>query len=241
MLDAFRQGHIHASHFLILFGLILCAVGLREVSRSQTWQIMGDLIHHGDRSQKVIALTFDDGPTAKFTGEILEILDHHQTPATFFLIGKFVDEHPQTVAQIAQHGHEIGNHFYSHKRMMLRTPAWIRTELIKTDQAIRNAGYTGPIQFRPPFGRKLLMLPYVLSSDNRTTFMWSIAPESDLGQDATAAQIANYTVNNTAAGDIILLHPMYSHRDQVRAALPKIITDLKSQGFTFVTLSNLRL
>ena len=69
--------------FLILFGLILCAVRLREVSRSQTWQIMGDLIHHGDRSQKVIALTFDDGPTAKFTGEILEILDHHQTPATF--------------------------------------------------------------------------------------------------------------------------------------------------------------
>ena len=161
---------------LIVFILILCAVGLREVSRSTTWQIMGELIHHGDRSQNAIALTFDDGPTAKYTGEILEILDNHQVPATFFLIGKFVDEHPQSVAQIAQHGHEIGNHSYSHKRMMLRTPAWIRTELLKTDQAIRNVGYTGPIQFRPPFGRKLLMLPYVLSSDNRTTFMWSIAP-----------------------------------------------------------------
>ena len=121
---------------LIILVLILCAIGLREVSRSTTWQIMGDLIHHGDRNQKVIALTFDDGPTAKYTAEILEILKAHQVPATFFLIGKFVDERPQSVAQIAQHGHEIGNHSYSHKCMALRTPAWIRTELIKTDQAM---------------------------------------------------------------------------------------------------------
>ncbi len=226
---------------LIILVLILCAIGLREVSRSTTWQIMGDLIHHGDRNQKVIALTFDDGPTAKYTAEILEILKAHQVPATFFLIGKFVDERPQSVAQIAQHGHEIGNHSYSHKRMALRTPAWIRTELIKTDQAIRHVGYTGPIQFRPPFGRKLLMLPYVLSSDNRTTYMWSLAPEADLGTDATADQIAHYTINATKPGDILLLHLMYSHRDQVRAALPQIIIGLKSQGYTFVTLSNLPL
>ena len=114
----------------------------------------------------------------------------------------------------------------------------LRDELARTDAAIRDAGYAGPLHFRPPFGRKFLMLPWVLSQQNRPNIMWSVAAES-FTPGQTADEIHRLTVAATGPGDIILLHPMYGSGEATRDALPRIQDDLTARGLQFVLLSDL--
>ena len=221
--------------------LLVCGVVIagRELSQSETYQLFGGLVTRVETTEKVVALTFDDGPTAHHTPAVLETLAAHEVPATFYLNGLPASKEQQTVASIAEAGHEIGNHGWHHDRMVLMTPSRVRREIIDTDTAIRAAGYDGPITFRPPYGAKLVVLPWVLSRMNRKTILWNVAPEDWDNLAEPPETLAARTIAQTRPGSIIILHPMFDSGISTRAAIPLIVEGLKADGYRFATVSDL--
>ena len=218
----------------IIAGIILI---LKQVSSARTFQTFGRLVNRVETSKKIVALTFDDGPTADVTRPLLDMLEKEQVRATFFVTGAELEKNMDRGIRIVASGHELGNHSYSHTRMVFVTPLFVKSEIERTDELIREAGYQNAIHFRPPYGKKLFVLPYYLSEMGRTTVTWDVEPDSDT--DATASEIAHRAVVDTKPGSIILLHVMYPNRIESFKAVSKIINDLKGQGYEFVTVSEL--
>lgn len=125
---------------------------LHRLVNSRTFQVFGEPVARVPCTGKYVALTLDDGPTPEGTDQLLELLARHHARATFFLIGKYLERYPEAGLRIARAGYEIGNHSYSHSRMILRSQSFIRREVEWTDRAIRATGYSGEILFRPPRG-----------------------------------------------------------------------------------------
>ncbi|MEU6564315.1 polysaccharide deacetylase family protein [Nocardia nova] len=210
------------------------SIGTYVLMNSRTYQLAGRLVHRVDTARKVVALTIDDGPADR-TPEILETLAAQHIPATFYLVGRDLAAHREYGARIAAAGHEIGNHSYTHRRLVFVTPGTVAAEVERTDAEIARTGYRGPVTFRPPYGKKLVALPRYLSHHDRTTVMWDVESDSTGGVDADT--IASKTVNGVRPGSIILLHAVY--QPAALAAIPRIVTELRSRGYDFVTVSQL--
>ena len=225
--------------FIYLFILMLLVIGGWHISNSRQFQFFGRLVYHISTPDSVVALTFDDGPTPIYTEEVLNILKSENVKATFFVIGSVVEKHMYEAALIVKNGNELGNHSWSHERMVLKSAIFISKEIEDTDHIIRKVGYKGEIYFRPPYGKKLLILPWYLSHHNRTTIMWDSEPESYPDIAKNAEGITEYILSNAHPGSIILLHAMYASNDATRKALPMIIDGLKKRGYRFVTVSQL--
>lgn len=222
------------SIFLIIF-LVVC-VGLFQISKSRTFQFFGEIYPRVETDKKIVALTFDDGPSRKHTGEILQILREEKTKATFYLMGADIEKNSGEIEKIIADGHEIGNHSYNHERMILVTPSFVKSEIETTDALIRKAGWTNEITFRPPFGKKLFALPFYLSQNERKTITWDVEPETFFEK---SDDIIKNTLDNTKNGSIILLHVMYDSRAESMKSVKPIIENLRAKGFEFVTVSEL--
>ncbi|UHS57314.1 polysaccharide deacetylase family protein [Agrobacterium vaccinii] len=223
----------------ILAVLLTAIVSLHVYSNSRTTQLFGDIIARVETDKPVVALTFDDGPSARFTKDVLTVLKDRDVKATFFLIGKETAENLPQARLIAEAGHEIGNHSYSHADMRWSSLSAVKDELERTDAAIRAAGYKGEILFRPPYNKKLLTLPWYLSQHDRKTIMWDVEPESYPEVADNPNALAKYVIDNAMNGSIIIMHVMYRSREVSRQALPLIIDGLRQRGFEFVTVSKL--
>lgn len=224
---------------LFLAGLLAASVIAFQISKSRTFQFFGEIFPRVETQQKVVALTFDDGPQPGAAEEIISILAEQGVKATFYLIGDNLEKNMDQGRKLVAAGHEIGNHSYSHDRMFFKTPSFIKSEIERTDQLIRLAGYRGEINFRPPFGKKLVLLPYYLSQNNRRTITWDVEPESYSEIDGDADKIVNHVLKEVKPGSIVLLHVMYKGREQSMKSVRGIITGLKSQGYSFKTVSEL--
>jgi len=137
----------------LIIAFILMALlfaGLFQVTKLRTFQFFGGLTYQAETKERVIALTFDDGPT-KNVDQILPLLNEYKAKATFFLIGNEIEKYLDEAKKLVEAGHQIGNHTYSHKRMVLKSPSFIKKEIEKTDELIRDIGYEGEIDFRPPY------------------------------------------------------------------------------------------
>lgn len=227
--------------FIFSLGILVsffCAMYvLFQISKSRTFQFFGGLTYRVDTGEKVVALTFDDAPTAR-TQEVLEILRAKNIKATFYEIGKNMEEYPNIAKAIVDAGMEVGNHSYTHTRMVLKSQKFIGDEIQKTNELLRKSGYTGEITFRPPNGKKLFGLPWYLSRHGIRTIMWDVEPDTYVAGDADA--IVRYTVEHTRPGSIILMHPFCEEWCGAdREALPRIIDELQDDGYTFVTVSEL--
>ena len=221
---------------LVLAVTMVLAVGGYFLMNSRSFQLAGRLVDRTDMSDKVVALTLDDGPTA-LAPDVLRILADADVAATFYLNGRDLAARPDLGRAIAAAGHEIGNHTYSHRRMVFVTPRTVAAEVERTDEEIRRTGYRGPITFRPPYGKKLWTLPKYLSEHGRTTVTWDVEPDS--ARDANADQIVAETVDAVRPGSIILLHVMHEGRAASRAAIPRIVDELRADGYRFITVSDL--
>lgn len=219
--------------------LSMLIYGLWELHNSRTFQVFGQLVSSVGTEERVIALTFDDGPTARHTESVLTILRERDVKATFFVTGSETKSNLYYAERIVQEGHELGNHSFSHPRMVFKGWGTIRNEIEQTDIAIRSAGYEGPIYFRPPYGKKLFLLPWYLSKNNRTTIMWDLEPESYSEIASSSDRIVGYVLENVQPGSILLLHVMYDSREESRKALPVIIDRLREEGYSFRTISEL--
>ncbi|WP_339171365.1 polysaccharide deacetylase family protein [Solibacillus sp. FSL R5-0691] len=223
----------------LIMGIILIALicaGLFQVTKLRTFQLFGALTYHAETEEKVIALTFDDGPT-KNMDQLLSLLDEYNAKATFFLIGNEIEKHPEEAKKLFDAGHQIGNHTYSHKRMVLKSPSFIKKEIEKTDELIRSIGYTEEIDFRPPYGKKFIGLPYYLNKHNKETIMWSLDPETYY---TSVNEKISYVMENIEPGSIILLHPMYDQTGETLQVVETILKELTNEGYRFVTVDELQ-
>jgi chitin deacetylase len=224
---------------LSLLGLLAGAAVLWQTGKSRSFQFFGVIVPRVETSQKVVALTFDDGPTPDKTDEILRILREENVKATFFVTGAELAQYPEGGRKIFADGHELGNHAYNHDRMILVTPGYVRQQIEDTDKLIRDAGYTGEITFRPPFGKKLFALPRYLQQHNRKTITWDIEPDSFPEVAATSDGIVRYVTERARPGSIILLHVMYPSRKTSLEAVRGIIAKLRQEGYKFLTVNEL--
>ena len=212
------------------------ALVLFLIVRSRTFQFFGKYVTRVETDQKVIALTLDDGPTPR-TAEILETLKALDIPATFYLCGNMMEERPEDAKAIAAAGHEIGNHSYSHRHMVFVSYDFCAREIEDTSRLIREAGYEGAINFRPPYFNRLFVLPWYLKNAGITTILADVEPESALGFQADAGALADDLIKNARDGSIVLMHPMYNENslEAIRLAVPQ----LKAEGYAFVTVNQL--
>jgi chitin deacetylase len=215
--------------FLLLFGT-------EKWMNARTYQLFGGIVDRVETSQKVVALTFDDGPTEN-VNRILPLLDKYNAKVTFFLIGGDIEKYPEGINKIAEAGHQIGNHTYSHKRMVFKSSSYIKEEIEKTDRLIRDSGYKGVIDFRPPYGKKLVGLPYYLNKHDRETITWNIEPDTFYSK---AADKVNYVKERIKPGSIILMHPMYDKTGEELLAIEGILQALSNEGYRFVTVDELQ-
>jgi peptidoglycan/xylan/chitin deacetylase (PgdA/CDA1 family) len=222
-----------------LLTLAAVAVGLRLLARSRTTQVAGRLVARVEIAEPLVALTFDDGPDAAYMDGVLGALAARRVRATFFVTGAELAATPDAGRRLVAAGHELGNHSWSHPRMVFKSPQFVREEIARTDAAIRDAGQHGEIQFRPPFGYKLVVLPWVLSRAGRTTIMWDVEPDSYPDVAATAGGIVAHVVERVRPGSIVLLHVWYPTRQTSRDAVPLVVDALHAKRYRFVTVSEL--
>lgn len=217
--------------------IITASLVLFQISKSRTFQFFGGITSRVETDQKVVALTFDDAPSTK-TQEVLYILKEKQVKATFYEIGKGIEQFPSEAKAIVDAGMEVGNHSYSHKRFLLKSLSFVDYEIQKTNKLIRDSGYQGEVTFRPPNGKKLFALPWYLRKHDIKTIMWDVEPDTYVAGEPEA--IVKYTLDHVQPGSIILLHPFCDIECAAdRAALPKIIDGLKEKGYAFVTINEL--
>jgi len=224
---------------IVLVAVVAAAVGLRQLARSRTVQLFGQLVPRIETSERVVALTFDDGPASEWLDEIVGALATRQVRATFFVTGSELAAAPDAGRRLVAAGHELGNHTYSHRRMVFRSPGFIREEVERTDAVIRAAGYQGQIYFRPPFCYKLVGLPWVLARSGRTSVTWDVEPDSYQDVANSVAGVVSYVVERVRPGSIVLLHVWHGSRQTSRAAIPMIVEALQAKGYRFVTVSEL--
>jgi peptidoglycan/xylan/chitin deacetylase (PgdA/CDA1 family) len=226
----------------VLAALVIVAVslgyGTYRLIPSRTTQFAGQLVQRVETDERVVALTFDDGPTDADVDAVLEALAQRGVVATFYVNGKDIEANPEAMHAVIAGGHEIGNHTWSHRSMAFVTFETVAEEIESTDAAIRAAGYEGPITFRPPFGNKLLTLPLYMAQHNRITVTWDVSAEDFSGAQQSSAEIAEDTVATTSPGSIILLHPWFGRRSS-QEAIGDVIDQLQAQGYRFVTVSDL--
>ena len=201
-------------------------------------QLIGSATCHVKTNEKVVALTFDDGPDAIATPQILDVLKKHDVKATFFVVGQKVQNHPELVKEAYTQGHEIGNHTWSHTTCVLKTKSTIRKQIQDTDTEIIKTGYnTSPIHFRAPHGMKLINLPLVLKELKKEHVLFDVW-SWDWNAPGTK-KIVSYTMKRANPGSIILLHDGCGKPEQTVPAVDIIITKLKEKGYRFATVSEL--
>ena len=191
------------------------------------------IIKKGNKSEKVVALTFDDGPNASSTPILLDGLKERKVRATFFLIGENVekDENEKIVKRMYEEGHLIGNHTYTHCNLSKLETGEAKKELEQTDTVIEKITGKQPVFVRAPYGE----LPVDSEQDlNRIYIGWTVDPLDWMTEDTGA--VVKTVVEEINPGDVILLHDCY--KSSVEAAL-RIVDFLKAEGFEFVTVDKL--
>ena len=192
------------------------------------------MLYHGNPKLKEIALTIDDGPNPLYGPDIIATLHQYNCPATFFVVGLRARQYPNILREMVKDGDEIGNHTYDHQRLPALKPHEIADELRDDDADIFRATGIHTRLLRPPgmeYNQKVLTVSKALRYQ---TISYTDAAKDFLPQDPSF--ISNRIVDRCENGSIILLHQ--DTPDTVKA-LPAIITTLRGQGYTFVTIATM--
>ena len=224
--------------FRRLFGVILSLLLLFTLSATPALAATSQIIYQGSTSNKVVALTFDDGSDGYNIQSILNTLSANNIKATFFLTGQGAENHPQAIKNIVSAGHDIGNHSYNHPDFTTVATTEMTNQLTRTETIITNlTGKSTKPFFRAPFGSyNSTVLQTVGNAGYTYTFQWTIDSLDWTGNSAT--DIYNRVINNIVPGAIVLMHTGYG-ANGTTAALPNIINQLRAMGYSFVTLSQL--
>ena len=185
--------------------------------------------------QKVLAMTFDDGPHPSLTPKLLDLLKARNIKCTFFLIGRQVKMYPDIVRRIIAEGHEIGNHTWTHCSLTSRSDAQIRDEMKKSEDAVYEVAGVRPQLMRPPYGAiNSRIKDMIFSEFGYSTIMWSVDP-MDWRRPGVSV-VTSRLVNGAHPGAIMLSHDIHPPTIQ---AMPAMFDQLIAKGYQFVTVSQL--
>lgn len=215
------------------------AWGINEISKLTHFQVTGSIVDRVETREKVVALTFDDGPSLPYTEQILEVLARHGVRATFFMVGKNIERRPEVARKVFKAGHQIGNHSYAHERLVLRSTEFMKDEIERTDALIRKIGFSGDIPFRAPHGRKLIRLPVLLQEMGKTHVLFDVQPTPGDSMRPPAQALAQDVLSRTRPGSIIVLHDGGGVRDETVQATDIIVRTLHDRGYRLVTVVEL--
>lgn len=184
---------------------------------------------------KRIALTFDDGPKAKITEEIIEVLNENDAKATFFILGTNGKRYPKILEKIHESGHQIANHSYNHPNLKKLPMSDVKKELESTNKIISDVTNEKIVYFRPPYGALgKTQKEELRKSLGMESVMWNICPK-DWEKASDTNYIAKFLVENAKNNGIVLLHDYGKTAEALKIAIPQ----LKAQGFEFVTVAEL--
>jgi len=216
------------------------AAGYQSMAPSGQWY--GRTFAGGMRGSKQIALTYDDGPNDPHTLKLLDVLAKHNARATFFMIGRYVQQRPYIARAVAQAGHVIGNHTLTHPLLTFKSTAQTRTQLLQCRSALHDAVGDHSNLFRPPFGGRRPATLRIARELGLQTVMWNVT-----GYDwnaPPAAVIEKRVVRQMRGGDVILLHDgghraMGADRAQTIVATENLIRRYRDQGYEFVKVDEM--
>jgi peptidoglycan/xylan/chitin deacetylase (PgdA/CDA1 family) len=228
--------------FLPIAGGGLCAASafLAWAVRGRSSAVFGRSVWRGSPHRRAVALTFDDGPS-EGTPEILDILERYRAPATFFQVGANVERLPAVARAVADAGHAIGNHSYTHPLFCFHSPRFIEDELRRAQQAIQTHTGVEPRLFRAPFGARWFGMGLAQRNLGLTGVMWSaIGYDWKRKSDAVFEHLANRASN----GAILCLHDGRELRvkpdiSATIEAVRRLVPELLERGYAFETVSRL--
>ena len=218
------------------------AVAAGYQSMAPTGQWYGRTFTGLPRGTRQIALTYDDGPNDPHTLRLLEVLARHGAHATFFLIGRYVEQRPDIAREIVKAGHVVGNHTFTHPLLIFKTAAEVHKELTDCRSALQDAIGAHSNLFRPPFGGRRPAVVRVVRELGLQPVMWNVT-----GYDwnaPPAAVIERKVSRQIRGGDVILLHDgghkqLGADRSQTVLATENLIQRYKQDGYEFVTISEM--
>jgi peptidoglycan-N-acetylglucosamine deacetylase len=181
-----------------------------------------------------VALTFDDGPHATYTRQVLDQLAARKAVATFFPVGSQVAARPALVARMANDGHRVANHTYQHERLTSLSDAAIRSTADRTATAVRGAGATPLPLVRPPYGATDTRVRKALSAGGYGHILWTVDPQD--WRSISASTIRSRVLANLHPNAVILLHDGVANAHQTVAALPGIIDGIRGRGYCLALL-----
>lgn len=233
--------------FLALVGAVLVGILLVVcfcVFFDQAVLTRAGTIYRVNTPKKVVALTFDDGPSPVWTPQILDELKVAQVKATFFMVGHHVKSYPDIARRVADEGHSIGNHGYAHSVILYYTPAEIEEEIKYTEQVIREITGKTTTLFRPPKAWLRNSTKAKIKSLGYEVVLWSLNSKDWVG--FPHQRIVRYLARHVRNGDILLFHDSGSvlsleggDRSQTVKAVALLVKQLKEQGFSFATVEEL--
>jgi peptidoglycan-N-acetylglucosamine deacetylase len=196
-----------------------------------------DVLWMGNTNQKIVALTFDDGPDPIYTPQILKTLGKYNVPATFFLVGENVQKYPELVTAEMKNGHLIGNHTYSHPHLNMLSTVNIQTQLAETDKVIFKITGKKSKFFRPPYEELTENILSSSHSQHKQIILSTLTLEHELAKTPQAK--ADRVIRLAFPGAIILAHDGRLNRHSTVEALPYLIKGLQAKGYRVVPLSEL--
>ncbi|WP_223589053.1 polysaccharide deacetylase family protein [Neobacillus bataviensis] len=196
------------------------------------------MINEVPASQKVIAITFDDGPNPIYTPQVLEIFSEAGGKATFFMIGEQMSKYPELVKKVAEQGHEIGNHTYSHLRLSQLTQEECSEEIERNESLVEELAGRKPVVFRPPYFDYNHVTLSVLEQKGYP-MIGALNLEAHDWEQPGVDHILAVSRDCVSNGSILLFHDGYGDRSQSIKAVRILVSELSSQGYQFVTVSSL--
>ena len=197
-----------------------------------------EIVYHSRRNDRMeIALSFDDGPHPRLTPVILDILAEYGIKATFFMVGENVGYYPDAARAVAEAGHEIGNHTFSHRRFSRMSEGEMLDEIASCEKAISGV-WDRPVHYvRPPEGQMNDTVRRVAGTLDYRIILWDVDTRD--WAHTPPAEITRHILDTVQAGDIILMHDFIGHDSPTPAALRMVIPALMERGYSFVTVGEL--
>jgi peptidoglycan-N-acetylglucosamine deacetylase len=203
------------------------------------WESTGGVVWEAKTKEKLIALTFDDGPHPVYTPQISQLLQKYKAHATFFVIGQRVESYKSLIQDLSKKGNEIANHTFSHPRLGRISKEQLLEEINKTDAAIYALTHKHTNLFRPPGGLYNEKIITTARTSSHLVVMWSWTQDTKDWANPGSAKIAKMVIDHAKPGNIVLFHDSGGNRQQTVKAVEQILHDLSEQGYKFVTVSEL--
>lgn len=205
---------------------------IQSVFSDFVWKIV-----RSDAQQKEIYLTFDDGPIPEITDWVLQTLDNFNAKATFFCVGDNIKKHPEVFQNILDNDHTIGNHTFNHLNGWRTNTKHYLDNVEESEKTIQNLKFKiqNPTLFRPPYGKIRPSQRKALQKKGYQIIMWDVL-SADFDQTISKEKCLKNVINNVQNGSIIVFHDSFKAFEKLQYTLPKTLTYLVDNGFTFKKL-----